>query len=97
MSTILHLLLALALTLFLAFQGGALVFVLRSRRARLAGRGRRPTELLWTVIPVMLVLFLAARSWVAVFDLGRPAVASAVITAVPAAETPGAPPRQGRP
>mgnify|MGYP003693813489 CR=1 FL=1 len=47
----------------------------------MAGRGRRPTELLWTVIPVMLVLFLAARSWVAVFDLGRPAVASAVITA----------------
>ncbi len=97
MSTILHLLLALALTLFLAFQGGALVFVLRSRRALLAGRRRRPTELLWTVIPVMLVLFLAARSWVAVFDLGRPAVASAVITAVPAAETPGAPPRQGNP
>ena len=96
MSTILHLLLALALTLFLAFQGGALVFVLRSRRALLAGRRRRPTELLWTVIPVMLVLFLAARSWVAVFDLGRPAVASAVITAVPA-ETPGAPPRQGNP
>jgi hypothetical protein len=43
------------------------------------------------------VLFLAARSWVAVFDLGRPAVASAVITEVPTAETPGAPPRQGRP
>ena len=97
MSTILDLLLALALTLFLAFQGGALVFVLRSRRALLVGRRRRPTELLWTVIPVVLVLFLAARSWVAVFDLGRPAVASAVITAVPAAETPGAPPRQGRP
>jgi heme/copper-type cytochrome/quinol oxidase subunit 2 len=96
-STILHLLLALALTLFLAFQGGALVFVLRSRRALLAGRRRRPTELLWTVIPVVLVLFLAARSWVAVFDLGRPAVASAVVTAVPAAETPDGPPRQGRP
>lgn len=97
MSTILHLLLALALTLFLAFQGGALVFVLRSRRALSAGRRRRPTELLWTVIPVMLVLFLAARSWVVVFDLGRPAVASAVITETPGAETPGAPPGQGRP
>lgn len=97
MATISHLLLAVALTLFLAFQGGALVFVLRSRRALRAGRRQRPTELLWTVIPVMLVLFLAARSWVAVFDLGRPAVASAVITELPAAETPGAPPHQGRP
>ena len=92
MSTILHLLLALALTLFLAFQAGALVFVLRSRRALLTGRRRRPSELLWTAIPVMLVLFLAARSWVAVFDLGQPAVASSVITAAPAT-TPAAPTR----
>ena len=88
MSTILHLLLALALTLFLAFQAGALVFVLRSRRALLIGRRQRPTELLWTVIPVVLVLFLAARSWVAVFDLGRPAVASAVVNAAPAPAAP---------
>ena len=29
----------------------------------------------------MIVLFLAARSWVAVFDLERPAVASAVTQA----------------
>jgi heme/copper-type cytochrome/quinol oxidase subunit 2 len=92
-STIVHLLLALALTLFLAFQAGALVFVLRSRRALLTGRRRRPTELLWTAIPVMLVLFLAARSWVAVFDLGRPAVASAVVTATPAPAAPAAPTR----
>lgn len=83
MSTIVHLLLALALTLFLAFQAGALLFVLRSRRALSSGRGRRPAELLWTAIPVVLVLCLAARSWVAVFDLGRPAVASAVVTASP--------------
>lgn len=93
MSTIVHLLLALALTLFLAFQAGALVFVLRSRRALLTGRRRRPTELLWTAIPVMLVLFLAARSWVAVFDLGRPAVASAVVTATPAPTASTAPTR----
>ena len=85
MSTILHLLLALALTLFLAFQAGALVLVLRSRRALLVGRGRRrPAELVWTAIPVILVLFLAARSWVVVFDLGRPAVASSVVTTAPA-------------
>ena len=80
---ILHLLLALALSFFLAFQASALVFVLRSRRALAGGRSRRPTEVLWTVIPVVIVLFLAARSWVAVFDLGRPAVASAVVTAAP--------------
>jgi hypothetical protein len=36
---------------------------------------------LWTAIPIMVVLFLAARSWVAVFDLERPAVASAVTQA----------------
>ena len=84
MSTIVHLLLAIALTMFLAFQGGALVFVLRSRRALSPGRRRRPTELLWSAIPVVLVLFLAARSWVAVFDLGRPAVASSVVNAPPA-------------
>jgi heme/copper-type cytochrome/quinol oxidase subunit 2 len=36
---------------------------------------------LWTTIPIIIVLFLAARSWVAVFDLERPAVASAVTRA----------------
>ena len=82
--TILHLLLALALTLFLALQAGALVFVLRSRSALArSGRPRRRTDVVWTVIPVMVVLFLAARSWVAVFDPGRPAVASSVVTATP--------------
>lgn len=80
--TILHLLLALALSLFVACQAGALVFVLRSRRALAAGRPRRRTEVLWTVIPVVVVVCLAARSWVAVFDLDRPAVAAAVIAAI---------------
>jgi heme/copper-type cytochrome/quinol oxidase subunit 2 len=37
---------------------------------------RRGTDLLWTCIPVLLVLFLAARSWVAVVDVHRPAVAA---------------------
>jgi len=83
-STILHLPLALALTLFLAYQAGAVLFVLRSRRALAAGRRRRGTEVLWTVIPVVVVLFLAARSWVAVFDVERPAIASAVVTPAPA-------------
>lgn len=93
MSTIVHLLLALALTMFLAFQAGALVFVLRSRRALSPGRRRRATELLWSVIPVVLVLFLAARSWVAVFDLGRPAVASSVVNTTAASTAPVDPTR----
>ena len=78
MSTIVHLLLAVVLTLFLAFQARSLVFVLRYRRARVAPRPPRRTDLLWTSIPIAIVLFLAARSWVAVFDLERPAVASTV-------------------
>jgi len=73
--TIVHLLLALVLTVFLAAQTSSLVLVLRARRAVSAGRDRRPTDLLWTCIPVLLVLFLAARSWVAVVDVHRPAVA----------------------
>jgi len=83
-----HLVLALALTMFLAFQAGALVFVLRSRRALASGRRHRPSELLWSAIPVVLVLFLAARSWVAVFDLGRPAVASSVVNTTAASTAP---------
>jgi len=78
---IVHLLLAVVLTLFLAFQAASLVFVVRYRRARVAARPPGRTDLLWTTIPIMVVLFLAARSWVAVFDLERPAVASAVTQA----------------
>jgi len=77
-SIIVHLLLAVVLTLFLAFQAASLVFVVRYRRARVGARPPGRTDLLWTAIPIMVVLFLAARSWVAVFDLDRPAVASAV-------------------
>lgn len=76
MPTIVHLLLALVLTVFLAAQASALAFVLRSRRAVSAKGARRRTDLLWTCIPVFLVLFLAARSWVAVVDVHRPAVAA---------------------
>ena len=97
MPTILHLLLALALTVFLAFQTGALVFVLRSRQALAAGRSARRSELLWTVIPVMVVLFLAARSWVAVFDVGRPALASPTVHAERPASDSSTPQRQGTP
>lgn len=93
MSTILHLLLAVALTLFLTFQAGALVFVLRSRRAQGLGRRRARSDLLWTLIPVALVLFLAARSWLAVFDIERPAVAAAVTPAALAEARPPTPVR----
>ena len=89
MSTITHLLLAAVLTLFLAAQARSFVYVMRSR-ARESGRRRRRTDLLWTSIPVIIVLALAARSWVAVFDLGRPATASAVVAPAPDS---GAPPR----
>ncbi|HKW95419.1 MAG TPA: hypothetical protein VJX92_26270 [Methylomirabilota bacterium] len=76
MPTTVHLLLALVLTVFLAVQARSLAFVLRSRRAVSAPPARRRSDLLWTCIPVLLVLFLAARSWVAVVDLHRPAVAA---------------------
>ena len=81
MSIIVHLLLAVVLTLFLAFQTASLVFVVRYRRAGIAARPPGRADLLWTTIPIIIVLFLAARSWVAVFDLERPAVASTVIRA----------------
>jgi len=71
-----HLLLAVVLTLFLAFQVRSLAFVLRSRRAVTAGRRRRRSDIVWAAIPVVVVLALAARSWVAVADLGRPAAAA---------------------
>ena len=90
MSIITHLLLAVALTLFLAAQARSFVYVMRCRRAHETGRRLRRTDVLWTSIPVLIVLALAARSWVGVFDLGRPAAASAVVAPAP---DPGAPPR----
>jgi len=91
-STIVHLLLAVILTVFLAFQARSLVFVVRYRRARIAARPPRRSDWLWTSIPVLIVLFLAARSWVAVFDLERPPSASAVMRA-DAGSRAAAPPR----
>lgn len=90
MSITTHLLLAVALTLFLAGQARSFVYIMHCRRARETGHRRRRTDVLWTSIPVIIVLVLAARSWVAVFDLGRPAAASAVVAPAP---DQGAPPR----
>jgi len=84
-STIVHLLLALVLTLFLALQARSLALVLRYRRARVAPRAPRRMDLFWTCIPVAVVLFLAARSWVAVFGFGEPTIASAITEIQPVA------------
>jgi heme/copper-type cytochrome/quinol oxidase subunit 2 len=88
--TITHLLLAVVLTVFLAAQARSFIYVMHYRRAQTPGRRRRRSDVLWTSIPVIIVLALAARSWVAVFDLQRPAVASAVTAPAP---DPGVPPR----
>lgn len=76
-----HWLLAIILTLFLALQARSLLVVLRHRRAAVTARPRRVTDLLWTCIPVLIVLALAARSWVAVVGLAQPEIAAAVTQA----------------
>lgn len=75
-----HLLLALALTFFLAFQARSLIFILKSHRihAGARGRSRQVTALLWMGLPVLVVIALAARSWVAILDVDRPAFGSSV-------------------
>jgi heme/copper-type cytochrome/quinol oxidase subunit 2 len=83
-----HLLLALVLTVFLVAQARSLAFVLRSRRAVSSRSARRGTDLLWTGIPVLLVLFLAARSWMAVIDVQRPAGAATGISVPTSAAVP---------
>jgi len=89
-SNITHVLLAVVLTLFLAPQARSFVFVMRCRQAQQTGRRRPRTDVLWTSIPLIIVLALAARSWVTVFDLQRAAAAAAIAAPAPA---PGAPPR----
>jgi heme/copper-type cytochrome/quinol oxidase subunit 2 len=76
MSTVVHVVLALVLTLVLACQTRACAAVLRSRRVLAAERPARATELVWVVIPVAVVLFLAARSWIVALDVGLAATAS---------------------
>ncbi len=93
MSTIVHLLLAVILTIFLALQAGSLLVVLRARRATAAARRRSRADLVWTCIPVVIVLLLAARSWVTVFGLAQPEVAAAVTGAEPDTAQPAVSPR----
>ena len=81
MSTITHVVLAVVLTLFLAAQARSFLFVMRCRRG--APSRRRPSDVLWAAIPLLIVLALAARSWVTVFDLQRAAAAAAVSAIAP--------------
>ena len=85
MHTIAHWLLAVILTLFLALQARSVLVVLRHRRATVAARHRRGTDLLWTCIPIVVVLVLAARSWIAVLGLAQPEIAAAVTKGEPGA------------
>jgi len=88
-SNLTHMLLAVVLTLFLAAQARSFVFVMRCRQAQPTGRRRRRSDVFWTAIPLIVVLALAARSWVTAFDLQRTA-AAAVSASAPDS---GAPPR----
>jgi heme/copper-type cytochrome/quinol oxidase subunit 2 len=92
LSTIVHLLLAVILTMFLALQARSLLIVLRAR-ATAPARHRSRADLVWTCIPVVIVLLLAARSWVAVFGLAQPELAAAVTKAEPDAAQPAVSPR----
>jgi len=74
-SVVLHVVLAVVLTGLLACQAAALAAVLRSRRVLRAPRPARTTDLVWVTIPVAVVLFLAARSWIIALDSGAPAMA----------------------
>ncbi len=85
-----HVVLALVLTGVLACQAWAFASVLRARRLLAARRRPRTTDLVWVAIPVAVVLFLAARSWIVALDLGSPAMA--VVTTVEVSAQPVSPP-----
>jgi len=82
--------LALVLTGVLVCQARALAAVLRARRVRASARPGRIIEMVWVAIPVAVVLFLIARSWIVVLDLGPPAMAGATSVEV-AARSPSSP------
>ena len=89
-SVVLHVVLAVVLTGLLACQATALAAVLRSRRVLSARRPTRATDLVWVTIPVAVVLFLAARSWIIALDAGSPAMA--VVAPAEVAARPVSPP-----
>jgi len=83
-----HVVLALVLTGVLAYQAGALAAVLRSRRALGGPRPWRLTDFVWVLIPVAVVAVLAARSWIAAFDLGAPAMTGVEPVEISSRQTP---------
>lgn len=85
-----HVALALVLTGVLACQARAFATVLRSRRVLAARRPPRITDLVWVAIPLAVVLFLAARSWIVAFDLGSPVMA--IVAPVEVSARPVSPP-----
>lgn len=78
--------LALILTLVLACQARTLAAALRARRLHASARPPRITELAWVALPVAVVLFLAARSFIVALDLnpGTASVAPITVSARPA-------------
>jgi heme/copper-type cytochrome/quinol oxidase subunit 2 len=85
-----HVVLALILTLVLVCQVRAFAAVLRLRRVLETQRRRHITELVWVAIPVAVVFFLTARSWIVALDLGLPDLAGVVLVEVSA--QPSSPP-----
>jgi heme/copper-type cytochrome/quinol oxidase subunit 2 len=85
-----HVVLALILTLVLVWQVKALAAVLHLRRILATQRRRRITELVWVAIPVAVVVFLAARSWIVALDLGLPGLAG--VAPVEVSAQPSSPP-----
>ena len=75
MAVAVHVVLALVLTVVLVCQARAFAIVLRGRRVMATRRRPRISDLVWVAIPVVVVLFLAARSVIVALDLGSPAMA----------------------
>lgn len=83
-----HVVLALILTLVLVCQVRAFAAVLRLRRVLATQRERQITELVWVAIPVAVVFFLAARSWIVALDLSLPGLAGVAPVEVSAQPSP---------
>ena len=81
---------ALIVTLVLVWQVRAFAAVLRLRRVLGTQGQRQITELVWVAIPVAVVFFLAARSWIVALDLGMPGLAG--VTPVEVSAQPSPPP-----
>src|SRR5262245_11956501 len=70
-----HVAMALILTGVLICQARTLAIVLRSRRSMRTERRQRIMDMVWIAIPLVVVVFLAVRSWILVLDVGALAAA----------------------